>query len=62
MLRSPEWKELKTHRGALANELLESVLDQTNGESVLEIGGGGNFDSGNTDTMGASSFSNSSFG
>jgi hypothetical protein len=33
-LRSPEWKELKSVRGQLANELLESVLDQNGSEGT----------------------------
>ncbi|KAL7073340.1 hypothetical protein ACQ4LE_007193 [Meloidogyne hapla] len=33
-LRSPEWKELKAVRGQLANELLESVLDQNGSEGI----------------------------
>ncbi|KAI3421988.1 BTB/POZ domain [Globodera pallida] len=59
VLRSPEWKELKTHRGTLANELLESVLDHAGGESVLEMGS--SFDGGNSETLGASSFGTSNF-
>ncbi|KAL3068112.1 hypothetical protein niasHT_038102 [Heterodera trifolii] len=61
VLRSPEWKELKTHRGSLANELLESVLDHADGESILEMGS--SFDGGNSDAIGSSSsFGNNNFG